>query len=157
MVVSHFQLSLTKPAGISLTSPSGFDSSATKVLASPVPGTDAISSDADATTMLRYYMLTNDRIVTPADIKIFCRKELQLRYKLSSDMIRDIHVTHRLSTDRRDSGYEILADITLSNHPYVVRSFAECIVSSELLLQKQMEIRSAGIYPIAVSIHIETT
>lgn len=140
-----------------LSSPSGFDSSATRVLASPVPGTDAISSDADATTMLRYYMLTNDRIVTPADIKMFCRKELQLRYKLSSDMIRNIHVSHRLSTDRRDSGYEILADITLADHPYVVRTFTEHLVSSELLLQKQMEIRSTGIFPIAVSIHIETT
>ena len=140
-----------------LSTPSGLDDNATRVLKQPIPGSDEISNDADIHSMLRYYMLTNDRLVTPADIKLFCHKELQIRYGLSDNMIRQLRVSRRQTNDRRDCGYELLVDITLTSHSFVTRTFADNLSSAEMLMQKMIEVRTTGIYPVSVSIRIEET
>ena len=137
-----------------LQSPAGFDETATQVIATPVQGTDEITSDPGIHTMLRYYMLTGDRIVTPADIKTFCYKELQTRYGIEESMVSRMTVSHRQTTDRRDCGYEILTEITIADIPFVNRTFVPQLTTAEILLQKMMEVRSANIYPIRVKIVI---
>lgn len=126
--------------------------SAVRVIAPPIPGTDELSTEADTNAMLRYYMLTCDRLVTPADIKLFCRKELQTRYGISQDMIARLHVGRRMQTDIRSCGYEIIVEIMLNNNNFVVNNLMEKISTVEILLQKMIEVRSAGVYPISVQI-----
>ena len=138
-----------------LSAPSGFDSSLTKVLGAPIQGTDEIDSNSSASTMLRYYILTNDRIVTPSDIKLFCYKELATRYGLSEDMISRIRITRRQTLGHRDCGYEILIEIAITANQFVKKYFANSIPTAEIMLQKMIEVRSSGIYPISVSIDIE--
>ena len=138
-----------------LQSPAGFDGTATQVIASPIQGTDEITSDSDIHSMLRYYMLTGDRIVTPADIKTFCYKELQTRYGIEGNMVSRITVSHRQTTDRRDCGYEILTEITLFDLPFVSRNFIPVLATAETLIQKMIEVRSSNIYPVKISIKIE--
>ena len=43
-----------------------------KLVAEPMPGSDELQSVDAENSLARYYMVTNDRIVTPADIKILC-------------------------------------------------------------------------------------
>ena len=136
-------------------SPSGFDNEATKIITPPIQGTDEITDNTGIHSLLHYYMLSGDRIVTPADIKVFCYKELLTRYGIEESMINRITISHRQTTDRKDCGYEILTEITLSNHTFITRTFAPILTSAEILLQKMLEVRSANIYPIRVNIHIE--
>ena len=137
-----------------LQSPAGFDDATTQVIASPVQGTDEITSGTGIHSMLRYYMLTGDRIVTPADIKTFCYKELQTRYGIEERMVSRMTVSHRQTTDRRDCGYEILTEITIADIPFVNRTFVPTLTTAEILIQKMIEVRSANIYPIRVKITI---
>ncbi len=135
--------------------PSRFDSSLTKILTTPIQGTDEITNKGDIHALLRYYLLTGDRIVTPADIKAFCYKELLTRFNLDSSMIKRISISRRQTNDRRDCGYEILTEITLANHTFVNRNIVPILPAAEILLQKMIEVRSANIYPVRVSIGIE--
>ena len=104
---------------------------------------------------MRYHIITNDRIVTPADIKTFCYNELQIHYGVDSNMIKDISVSNQIQDNPHGCGYEILVEIILKESPYVKRSFANKIPYVEVLLQKMMEVRSTNIYPFKVSILIE--
>jgi hypothetical protein len=135
--------------------PSGLNTARTRVIALPVPGADEIRDDAALETLSRYYMLTSDRIVTMADLKAFCRKELQLRYGIAGPMIRRFTVNRRLQRETTGCGYEIVAEITLAGNSFIKRSFAEKLPSAEILLQKMVEVRSTNIYPVTVSITIE--
>ena len=137
-----------------LVPPSGFSRTATHIIAAPVPGTDEID-ESGVQTMLRYYMLTSDRIVTPADIRVFCYKELMIRYGISNNMVKSIRVNHRQTTDRRDSGYEILVDVVLTDSPFIRRNFADRLPMAEIMLQNMLEVRSTNVYPITVNIKIE--
>ena len=137
------------------TPPAIFVGSACRQIAAPVPGADEVSDKLCEEGLLRYHVITNDRIVTPADIKAFCQKELTTRYGFDRTMIRNIDVSHRLELEPSGCGYEIVAEIRLSNNNFVKRSFADKIPQVEILLQKMMEVRSTCIYPIRVSISID--
>ena len=139
----------------SFTAPSGFMSSRTTVIALPIPGTDEIHDDAALDGMLRYYMVTSDRIVTMADLKAFCRKELMVRYGIGSPVIRRFTVNRRLQQETTGCGYEIVAEIALAGTSFVKRSLQDKLPVAEILLQKMIEVRSTNIYPIRVSITIE--
>lgn len=134
--------------------PAAFDAGATRQIVAPTPGANEISDKACETSLMRYHIITNDRIVTPADIKAFCYNELLTRYGIDREMVKGINVEHRLQTDPHGCGYEILADIVLADSPFVRRSFADKIAQTEVLMQKMMEVRSTNIYPIRVSISI---
>lgn len=138
----------------SLLAPSGFDNASTTIFTKPVLGTDDIDNNTGANVLLRYYMLTGDRIVTPADIKMFCYKELLTRYNLSESMISGIRISRRQTMNNRDCGYEILADITLADNNFIRRSFADNLAAAEILMQKMIEVRTTGVYPVIVSIKI---
>ena len=135
--------------------PSGFNASETRSIAAPVPGTDEIRDEGALGSMMRYYVVTGDRIVTMADIKLFCCKELMVQYGIDSNIIRRLRVSRRLQQDQTGCGYEILVEITLLGTSFIKRSFVDKLPSAEILLQKKMEVRSTNIYPIRVSITIE--
>lgn len=134
--------------------PAAFDSNATRQIVPPTPGSNEISDKACEASLMRYHVITNDRIVTPADIKAFCYNELMTRYGIDREMVKSISVSHRLEANPHGCGYEILTEIVLAGNPFVKRSFADKIAQTEILIQKMMEVRSTNIYPIRVSIVI---
>ena len=135
--------------------PSGFVSSATRNISVPIPGTDEIRDRSALESLSRYYMTTGDRIVTMADIKVFCYKELLVRYGLGSNLIRRLRVNRRLQREDSGCGYEIVAEITLSGSAFVNRSFADKLPMAETLLEQMIAVRSTNIYPVRVNITIE--
>lgn len=140
--------------GSVFTAPSGFNTD-TRALAVPAPGVDEIRSEDALGTILRYQLLTGDRIVTMADIKLFCQKELMVQYGIGRSMISRMRVNKRLQRDVAGCGYEILAEIVLVGNAFVQRSFADKVPMAQVLLQKMIEVRSANIYPVRVHITIE--
>ncbi len=136
--------------------PTGLSSTQTRQIASPVMGSDEITDEAAKTCLARYYIATCDRIVTSADIKLFCYNELLTRYGIVRDMVRKLTVNRRQQIERNGPGYEIVVEILLADNPFVKRSFEEKISTVEILLQKMIEVRSTNIYPITVTISIES-
>lgn len=127
----------------------------TRLLAEPVFGYDEIQG-ADAEGLLsRYYWITNDRIVTPSDIKIFCYNELETRFGITNDLIEKIKVKPVQYADYAHCGYEIQVHILLKNSSYVKRSFEGKIPKTEMILQKMIEVRSMHIFPVQVNIEIQ--
>jgi hypothetical protein len=100
-------------------------------------------------------MVTNDRIVTPADMKIFCYTELMNRYAIVPDMISNISIDHIQQNSPSGFGYAFYVEITLMENPFVKRNFSDKIPQAEMLLRKMMEVRSPNVYPIYVSIQME--
>lgn len=141
------------------TPPVGFELSATSQIAKPTVGFDEVNDAESIKGTMRYYMVTNNRIVTPADMKIFCYTELMNRYSIIPEMVRNITVNHMEQNTLANCGYVIHVNIILQDSLFVKRSFADKVGQAEILLQKMMEVRSSGIYPIIVTINInpETT
>ena len=137
------------------TVPTGFSASDTHQIGTPVMGSDEVREESALASLSRYYLATNDRIVTPADIKVFCYNELLSRYGIVRDMVSDISVSRRQQMDYHDCGYEIVVEIVLADNSFVKRSFADKIPQVEILLQKMIEVRSTNIYPILVNIQIK--
>ncbi len=137
------------------TMPAAFDSQQCSLLSVPSPGIDEINDQLCEDSLLRYHIITNDRVVTPADIKAFCTNELISRYGFDINMINSITVSHRLKSQLTGCGYEIVAEVKLANNNFVKRSFMDKITHVEVLMQKMMEVRSTNIYPIRVHITIE--
>lgn len=145
--------SLTQQSSFSL--PMGLTSQTIQQILPPVPGSDEVMDKKKQNSMARYYFVTNDRIVTPADIKIFCYNELMNRYGISPDMIAAINIRHLLQEDRANFGYETWVEIIIINSPFIKRHFTEKITQAELFIQKMIEVRSCSIYPLQVNIRIE--
>lgn len=140
--------------GSSFNVPVGLSMSETRVIAEPVPGQDEVQGADVLSSMTKYYMVTNNRLVTPADIKIFCYNELLRRYNLDASMVSQIRVKNQIHTERGHSGFETLVEITLIGDVFVKRSFSDKCLQAEVVLQKLIEVRSATPYPVQVSIRI---
>lgn len=136
------------------TVPVGLAASQTHQIAAPVLGRDEITEEGALASLSRYYIATCDRIVTPADIKLFCYNELLTRYGIVRNMVKQLSVNRRIQKDRHSCGYEIVVDIVLADNPFVKRSFAEKIPQVEILMQKMIEVRSTNIYPVTVTIRV---
>ena len=135
--------------------PNGFDNAATHQIGTPVPGSDEMIDRIEESTLTRYYLTTNDRLVTPADMKLFCYAELQSHYGITRSMIKQVTVSHRLQQERSDVGYEILVEIVLNDNAFIRRGFEEKIPQTEALMRAMMSVRSTNIYPIQVTIQID--
>ena len=135
--------------------PSGFKEDMTRLIAHPVPGSDGIEDAGALASMARYYLVTSDRIVTMADIKAFCYKELRLRYGIESNLVRSFHVNRRLQQEGIRCGYDIVAEITLAGNSFIRRTMEDRLSTAEYLMEKMIEVRSTNIYPVHVSIMIE--
>ena len=134
----------------------GIDSNKSRQIAEPVMGMNEIGEQSAEASMSRYYLATQDRIVTPADIKIFCYNELLSHYGITRDMVKSISVRRRLKPELRSCGYEIVVEIMLVNNSFVMRSFSDKMRQVEILIQKMIEVRSSNIYPIVVMMNIES-
>ncbi len=134
--------------------PAAFDTNATRQIIPPILGSNEVDDKACEESLLRYHVITNDRIVTPADIKAFCYNNLMSRYGIDSTMVESITVGRRMQDDPHGCGYEILAEVVIADNTFVRRSFVDKIPQIEILMEKLMEVRSANIYPIRVSISI---
>ena len=137
------------------TPPSGFNAAETHTVGVPVPGIDELQDESVLGNLLRYNLLTGDRIVTMADIKLFCYKELLHRYGIGADLVRRLHLNRRLQQEGVRCGYEMVAEITLVGNSFVRRSFADKLPMAEILLEKMIEVRSTNIYPVRIHINIE--
>lgn len=124
------------------------------LIGTPTPGHDELQNTAAENSLARYYMITNDRLVTPADIKIFCYNELITHYSITSNMISGIKVRNVRNTERNHCGFETMVYILLNDDPFVKRHFLEQIPTVEITLQKMIEIRSTNILPVHVNIEI---
>ena len=132
--------------------PPGLEPAGSLIVAEPILGADEVQGLDAETCLARYYMITNDRLVTPADIKIFCYKELMTRYGISEDMVKHIKVWNRRNAGRWHCGYEIIVDILLIDNSFIKRNFIEKIPQVELLLQKMIEVRSTNIFPVQINL-----
>ncbi len=137
------------------TVPAGFSATQTRQIASPVLGHDEVTEEASLASLSRYYIATGDRIVTPADIKLFCYNELLTRYGIVRNMVKSLTVNRRQQRGRHGCGYEIVVEIMLASNPFIKRSFEEKVSQVEILMQKMIEVRSTNIYPIIVTIQME--
>lgn len=133
--------------------PNGLIQESARIIADPIPGTNQNTSPNSDT--VRYMIQTNDRIVTPADIKAFCYKELVNRYGIIDSMVKDITIFHTINDNINSCGYNIQVNITILDSPYIRRGFQSKKTQAELILQKMMQVRSANIYPIHVVIEIQ--
>ena len=132
----------------------GFDNALIQQIIPPIAGCDELSDNDAVESMTRYYVTTQDRIVTFADIKAFCFNELLIRYGIDKSLINSINIDRRL---RREPwfGFEIIVDIRLNDTPFIIRNFAPYISQAETLLCKMVEVRSTHIYPIHINIEID--
>ena len=137
------------------TPPSGFLQNETRIIGIPVPGIDEIRDEGALAGLMRYQMLTGDRIVTMADVKAFCSKQLLVQYGIGGELVRRFRVNRRLQRDDTGCGYEIVAEITLAGTSFVKRSFADKVQMAETLLEQMIAVRSANIYPVRINITIE--
>ena len=135
--------------------PSGFDSFATRQIAPPILGSDEVLDRLEIASLTRYYLTTNDRLVTPADLKLFCYNELLVRFGITRSMVKSVMVSHRQQRDHWGVGYEVLVEIVLVDNNFIRRGFEDKIPQTETLLQAMMSVRSTNIYPIVVTIQIE--
>ena len=134
--------------------PVGLSVQGTTMVAEPVLGQDeAVGSDVQ-NSMSKYYMVTNNRLVTPADIKIFCYNELLRRYNIDSSIIRNIVVKNAIHSERGHCGFETKVEILMIDDMFVKRSLSGKINEVELTLQKMIEVRSSFTYPVQVNIRI---
>lgn len=136
--------------------PVGFNGSAIRQVIQPVGGFDEVNDTEGQKNYLRYQLVTNDRIVTPADMKILCYTELMNRYSIAPAMVSSMKVSQRQQMDVSNCGYAFWVEIKLQDNPFVHRSFADKIAQAEMFLQKRIAVRSSCIYPIYVNIQMET-
>lgn len=135
--------------------PVGIDGAKVRQIAEPVLGFNEIREKTTEASLSRYYLATQDRVVTPADIKFFCYNELLTHYGITREMVNSIRVSRRQKPELRSCGYEIVVEITLTNNSFVMRSFFDKMKQVEILIQKMIEVRSANIYPITVILKVE--
>lgn len=121
----------------------------------PVPGMDEVYGERNESAMSRYFVATEDRLVTPADIKLFCMTELMTRYGISRSLITSIRISHQQVSEGSYTTYQTLVNITLQNIVSVQRALADKLNGVEIYLQKMIEVRTNGMYPVKVKMEIK--
>lgn len=144
------RLSIQSPIDL----PAGLSASHTRQIAEPGLGHDPQNGPEKLLNLSKYLFITADRLVTPADIKMFCLTVLQNQYGLDRNLIRSILVDHRPNSADRLMGYEIVVDISIANHQYVKKVLQPQTARIENILEKMILVRSANIYPVSVNILI---
>ena len=134
--------------------PAGLNSSYTRLIQPPILGRNEITDEKQQAAYTRYNLMTGDRIVTPSDIKAFCKAELLARFSISEGLIDSINVRHQLVDNSHGFGYEIWIEIFIQNTLYITKHFTEKIPQAELFLEKLISVRTASIYPLKVNIRI---
>lgn len=135
--------------------PANLNAVETQIVQLPHAGNEIKNKKEYDVLQTKYLLATSDRLVTSADIKMFCFKELYIRYFIPEEYILNIDIKYRLKIEPLYKGYEIAIFIRLTDNSYVQKKLAGNISHIELLLQKMIENRMPGIYPVAVAINLK--
>lgn len=131
--------------------PVGLENSSVHQISKPVLGSDNIFENADYESLTSYYVTTSDRLVTPADIRLFCLYKIRAYFSLDKDAFQEVSVVRQPSNDSF-VGYEICVRIVLANTSLVRKAVGDRLPRLECLIEKSIEVRSVNIYPVKVSI-----
>ncbi|MCF0202012.1 MAG: hypothetical protein HUK08_01480 [Bacteroidaceae bacterium] len=134
--------------------PVEIDQQSIRLVGRPVPGKDTVNASRHQKQLVKYHLATHNRLVTPADIRIFCLTELTTRYDIGSFMVDRISITHEKQKEWRQAMYEILVKISLTDNRYLQSNFKENIRKVETEIAKSIEVRSLNLFPIRVEITI---
>lgn len=134
--------------------PVGLDNSSVHLISRPVLGSDNIFENADYELLMPYYVTTSDRLVTPADIKLFCMYRIMAYFSFDKNAFREISVVRQPSQDS-SVGYEICVKIVLANTSLVRKAVGDRLPRVECLIEKLIEVRNVNIYPIRVTIEMK--
>lgn len=133
--------------------PLGLDQSRTHQIAPPIPGFDEVRDEAAINAISRYYTQTADRLVTPADIKIFCTQILTSRLGIPYKNIENISISIRPDLNLQ-SGYVIYVSILLNGNNYIKRNLEDRTQSVVNIIEKMIQVRSMSVYPVSVSLNL---
>lgn len=134
--------------------PQGLDNSLIKVEGSPEPGYDEVRDERKERMLARYYMDTRDRLVTMHDIRMFCLKELMVRFDISEGMIDSIEVSREPVDMGSWHTYGITVDIRLKSNEFARKAFDGDSQRVENHLQRTASVRMSGMYPLRVKFEI---
>lgn len=128
------------------------DPASIKMILTPTLGYGELSNRMSRFECAKYYMSCNDRIVTPADIKIFCYTVLMTRFGIAREMITGVDVSRKFDSSSA-SGYSIYVIVGLKESPFI-KDFSSRIHSAQIIIEKMLSVRSMGIYPIKLKLVI---
>lgn len=116
------------------------DNKKTRLLTMTSGGKDEIMNHDEKKMLGRYYLQTNDRIVTRSDLNLFCRRML-IQEGINAKYITNIDVPHTTSDDKAQKVF-IAVD----------RDFVSDIDFVHLAskMQKMIDVRSAGLMPVEI-------
>lgn len=134
--------------------PQELDAAQTEQICNPTEGMDEIHDPQTLKQMKRYALATGGRIVTQTDIKLFCQTELAARYGVVNDLIRLIRIERRHVNIGTFHTYEIVVKIEITSNIYTQQAFAAKEVAVETYLQRMIEVRMSGIYPVKVELEL---
>lgn len=134
--------------------PAQIDESRCRQIVPPKYGHNAIRNEKEEMSLRRYLMTTNDRLVTPYDIQLFCYNEMLLRYNIVREMVEDITIKHELMNQGSYHSYVIGVHISLVPNSFVHRALDGIVPTVEKYLEKMIQVRTSGIYPVRVSLEI---
>ena len=135
--------------------PQEFDMEKTVQICEPSEGMDELRSEQALGALKRYALATGGRIVTESDIRLFCLAELMARYGVVRDLIKSIRVRRERIDQGTFHSYCIMVDIVITSNIYTQRAFAGKNASVESYLQKMIEVRMSGIYPVKVLLELK--
>lgn len=117
--------------------PSDFNQAETRLLTRSTGGRDEVVDDEERKMLSHYYTLTNDRIVTRADLKSFCIKEL---YNYDIDSVNRIEIAYD-----EDGSCTVVAFVTNANPDLDLTSIQQ-------RLERMIEVHSTGQRPVKMMI-----
>ena len=125
-----------KAGAIVLTVPTELDLGQTRILTDTQGGRDEVNDIKEKKLLSHYYSLTNDKVVTRTDLKMFCIKELR-KYRIYADKV------------------EVVSDGACSR---IVTAYASGInpeldlESVQQTIERLIDVHSSGLMPVKVKI-----
>ena len=136
--------------GGSIAMPPSFDAKESAILMTTYGGKDEVVETEELNAISMYYNHSRDRLITRADIKGFCFKDLVLNYHIPKELISGL----ALQSSVNDNGYEMEVMIKINSKPEhdLSNSFIENVASE---LQQKIQIRATDFVSYKVSIVVE--
>ena len=136
--------------------PAGLNAEQTIQIVAPQEGMNEVRNELAQRAMSRYYLTTEDRLVTETDMKLFCQMELIARYGMVEELISSIRTRRSPYTMGSYHTYQIVVEIRIKHTQSTRRAFEGKQAGVEHYLQRMMEVRTTGLYPIRVELKLET-
>ena len=136
--------------------PAGLNAEQTIQIVAPQEGMNEVRNELAQRAMSRYYLTTEDRLVTETDMKLFCQMELIARYGMVEELISSIRTRRSPYTMGSYHTYQIVVEIRIKHTQSTRRAFEGKQAGVEHYLQRMMGVRTTGLYPIRVELKLET-